>query len=81
MSTGSILRSQWREEEIRTHVRQLGKWFHNLSLGGVETAPDHFLGDYPAFKWRILEQCLPPDLRGPAPCSMPAAMRASIRSK
>ncbi|HLI82452.1 MAG TPA: TIGR04290 family methyltransferase [Bryobacteraceae bacterium] len=64
MSTGSIARGQWTEDEIRARVRQLGKWFHNLRLGGVETAPDHFLGDYPALKWRVLEQCLPRDLRG-----------------
>jgi hypothetical protein len=31
-----------------SEVRELGDWFHNIDLGGVQTAPDHFLGDYPA---------------------------------
>jgi tRNA (mo5U34)-methyltransferase len=51
-------------EEIRRRVHDLGKWFHNLNLGGVLTAPDHFLGDYPAVKWRQFAHTLPPDLRG-----------------
>jgi tRNA (mo5U34)-methyltransferase len=46
-------------------VAALGPWFHNLHLpGGEETAPDHPLGDFPAFKWRQLEPHLPADLRG-----------------
>lgn len=52
------------QEEIRRRVKSLGKWFHNLDLGGVKTAPDHFLGDYPAVKWRTFAQALPADLRG-----------------
>ena len=32
-------------------VEALGPWFHNIDLGGVATAPNHFLGDYPAVKW------------------------------
>src|SRR4051794_4831759 len=51
-------------EEIRRRVRELGQWFHNLDLGGVQTAPDHFLGDYPAVKWRQFAHALPADLRG-----------------
>src|SRR3954470_22230369 len=51
-------------EEIRRRVRELGQWFHNLDLGGVQTAPDHFLGDYPAIKWRQFADALPADLRG-----------------
>jgi tRNA (mo5U34)-methyltransferase len=43
----------------------LGPWFHNLHLpDGRETAPDHPLGDFPAFKWRQLENVLPIDLAG-----------------
>ena len=64
MRTESIAKPQWTEEEIRNRVHKLGKWFHNLNLGGVETAPNHFLGDYPAFKWRTFERSLPADLRG-----------------
>lgn len=51
-------------EEIRRRVHDLGEWFHNLNLGGVQTAPDHFLGDYPAVKWRHFAHALPADLRG-----------------
>jgi methyltransferase (TIGR04290 family) len=48
---------------LREEVRRLGPWFHNLHLPGrVQTAPDHFLGDFPAFKWRELERSLPSDL-------------------
>jgi tRNA (mo5U34)-methyltransferase len=45
-------------------VRDLGEWFHNLDLGGVQTAPDHFLGDYPSVKWKGFSHAIPPDLRG-----------------
>lgn len=51
-------------EQIRERVRTLGPWFHNLDLHGIQTAPDHFLGDYPALKWRAFEHALPGDLRG-----------------
>jgi tRNA (mo5U34)-methyltransferase len=49
---------------IAQRVRQLGPWFHNLDLRGVRTAPDHFLGDYPAVKWQRFAGALPADLRG-----------------
>jgi tRNA (mo5U34)-methyltransferase len=52
------------QEEIRARVRDLGDWFHNLDLGGVHTAPDHFLGDYPAIKWQSFAHALPDDLTG-----------------
>jgi tRNA (mo5U34)-methyltransferase len=43
----------------------LGPWFHNLHLpDGRQTAPDHPLGDFPAFKWREIGAALPDDLRG-----------------
>jgi tRNA (mo5U34)-methyltransferase len=50
--------------EIRQKAAALGPWFHNLDLRGVQTAPDHFLGDYPALKWRSFSQSIPQDLRG-----------------
>ena len=50
--------------QIEERVRQLGPWFHNLNLRGVQTAPHHFLGDYPAFKFRHFADALPADLRG-----------------
>src|SRR5687768_9004386 len=51
-------------EEIQRRVRELGPWFHNLSLQGVQTAPNHFLGDYPAVKWRRFAHAVPSDLSG-----------------
>jgi tRNA (mo5U34)-methyltransferase len=49
---------------IQQRVRELGPWFHNLDLGGVRTAPDHFLGDYPEVKWRGFAHAIPADLSG-----------------
>src|SRR5918996_4192602 len=51
-------------DEIRTRVEELGPWFHNLNLDGVSTAPGHFLGDYPAVKWRQFADQVPEDLSG-----------------
>ncbi len=51
-------------EEIRARVEALGPWFHNLDLDGVHTAPAHFLGDYPAVKWRRFADMIAPDLSG-----------------
>lgn len=52
------------ERELRRQVAELGEWFHNLDLGGIRTAPEHFLGDFPGNKWRHLAPCLPEDLAG-----------------
>lgn len=51
-------------EDLRRRVEELAPWFHNLRLGGVQTAPDHFLGDYPANKWARFAHVLPQDLSG-----------------
>jgi tRNA (mo5U34)-methyltransferase len=50
--------------EIEAEVRRLGPWFHNMNLGGVPTAPEHFLGDYPRFKWEKFADAIPRDLTG-----------------
>src|SRR5688572_26835056 len=49
---------------IAARVAELGDWFHNMDLGGVKTAPDHFLGDYPTCKWRTFEHAVPDRLDG-----------------
>ena len=54
----------WSRESIRHRVEGLGQWFHNLDLNGVQTAPNHFLGDYPAAKWRRFAHAIPADLHG-----------------
>lgn len=51
-------------DEIRRRAEALGPWFHNIDLDGVATAPDHFLGDYPAMKWKAFAEAIPQDLRG-----------------
>jgi tRNA (mo5U34)-methyltransferase len=56
----SLLDPVTREERIAA----LGPWFHNIELNGVQTAPDHFLGDYPRFKFRRFEPIVPKDLTG-----------------
>jgi tRNA (mo5U34)-methyltransferase len=58
------LASHLTAEAIRARVQDLGKWFHNLDLRGVQTAPDHFLGDYPRNKWKSFANAIPSDLRG-----------------
>ena len=50
--------------QIRTRVEALAPWFHNMDLGGVRTAPDHFLYDYPNNKWSRFAHVVPRDLRG-----------------
>jgi tRNA (mo5U34)-methyltransferase len=45
-------------------VRDLGPWFQNMTIGGVQTAPDHFLGNYPQDKWEGFAHVLPADLQG-----------------
>jgi tRNA (mo5U34)-methyltransferase len=49
---------------IQSKVEELGPWFHNLNLRGVMTAPSHFLGDYPAFKFREFASAIPEDMSG-----------------
>ena len=51
-------------EQIQQRIQELGTWFHNIDLSGIQTAPEHFLGDYPAQKWRRFARALPPDLHG-----------------
>jgi tRNA (mo5U34)-methyltransferase len=49
----------------RREIVDLGPWFHNLHLpDGSQTAPNHPLGDFPAFKWQQLQAHLPRDLTG-----------------
>jgi tRNA (mo5U34)-methyltransferase len=50
--------------EIEKRVNELGPWFHNIVLQGVQTAPNHFLGDYPSAKWRNFQHAIPQDLSG-----------------
>src|SRR5437868_3736432 len=51
-------------ESLRRRISELGDWFHNLDLHGVSTAPTHFLGDFPAVKWKHISSVIPEDLDG-----------------
>jgi len=53
-----------RPTSLRARIEALAPWFHNLQLDGIATAPDHFLGDYPSFKWQSFADALPLDLTG-----------------
>lgn len=53
-----------RTASLAARIRALGPWFHNLVLDGIETAPEHFLGDYPRRKFQRFAPALPADLRG-----------------
>lgn len=67
MSTLRTLQSRGdaANEELGAELRRLGPWFHNLHLpDGSQTAPDHPLGDFPAFKWSLIAPHLPADLTG-----------------
>ena len=50
--------------ETQKRIDELGAWFQNLNLNGVQTAPQHFLGDYPAVKFARFAHALPEDLTG-----------------
>ncbi|MGB3610543.1 MAG: TIGR04290 family methyltransferase [Cellvibrio sp.] len=53
------------EAAIAEQVKALQPWFHNLHLpDGTQTAPDHFLGDFPSYKWQEIAPWLPDDLTG-----------------
>ena len=63
-SDTSRVNGTWTPESIERRVRELGDWFHNIDLRGVQTAPHHFLGDYPSLKWRAFADVIPQDLTG-----------------
>src|SRR4051794_28257419 len=63
----SVVESRLRalpRSDLKERIAALGPWFHNINLGGVWTAPDHFLGDYPGGKFRRFAAHLPEDLSG-----------------
>jgi len=52
------------QDEIRRRIEALGEWFHDMDLGGVRTAPNHFLWGYPANKFKHFSRVVPADLTG-----------------
>ncbi|MCW8196139.1 TIGR04290 family methyltransferase [Proteobacteria bacterium 005FR1] len=58
-------RKGYHSSDTHQEVAAKAPWFHNLHLpDGTQTAPDHFLGDFPAYKWQELEPALPANLDG-----------------
>ena len=51
-------------EELARRIADLGEWFHNIDLKGVQTAPNHFLGDFPRVKWKHIAPAFPEDMTG-----------------
>jgi tRNA (mo5U34)-methyltransferase len=57
--------SQVAKFSLADDIAALAPWFHNLHLpDGTQTVPDHFLGDFPTFKWEQIRDHLPADLTG-----------------
>jgi tRNA (mo5U34)-methyltransferase len=53
------------DDALRQKVEALAPWFQNIDLGnGLMTAPEHFLGDYPRFKFARFASVIPADLTG-----------------
>lgn len=63
MTTG-LSRTTLSREEIARRIEELGPWFHNLELGGIQTAPNHFLGDYPSIKACRFWHLIAPEIEG-----------------
>jgi tRNA (mo5U34)-methyltransferase len=61
-----VRKESWRTmyEQTTTNVIDRFKpWFHNLHLpSGVQTAPNHPLGDFPTNKWQQVSDHIPLDL-------------------
>lgn len=64
ISIAKKLGSERLMSEITERVAELGPWFHNLHLGSIETAPQHFLGDYPEVKYKRFRDAIPANLTG-----------------
>src|SRR5579884_1479889 len=52
------------QQELTRQISEMGEWFHNINLKGIQTAPNHFLGDFPNVKWKNIAPALPEDLSG-----------------
>lgn len=44
-------------DALKHQIEVLSPWLHNIHLpGDIQTAPDHPLGDFPAFKWEVMDR-------------------------
>lgn len=61
----TTLTQQTIDSKTTQEIAALAPWFHNLHLpDGSQTFPNHWLGDFPRFKWLQIADSLPADLRG-----------------
>jgi tRNA (mo5U34)-methyltransferase len=52
-------------ESITAEIAALAPWYHNIHLpNGYQTAPGHYFGDFPAFKWEEIKLYIPENLEG-----------------
>ena len=56
--------SSLSQSAIREQIEALAPWFHDMDLGGVRTAPNHFLWGYPGSKFSRFAHAIPEDLTG-----------------
>ena len=57
--------AQSETDRVKREILELGPWFHNIHLpGGLQTAPEHPIGDFPACKWVQIAPRIPEDLTG-----------------
>ena len=52
------------DDDLARRIEALAPWFHNLRLGGHQTAPGHFLGDFPRTKFERFAHAIPERLDG-----------------
>jgi tRNA (mo5U34)-methyltransferase len=65
MNTRLEQREEVDRARLESEITTLAPWFHNLHLpDGTQTAPAHFLGDFPRYKWETLAPHLPSNLEG-----------------
>jgi tRNA (mo5U34)-methyltransferase len=63
--TTEIRSSEPVSQRVDQAIEELRPWFHNIHLpDGSQTAPNHPLGDFPAYKWKAIGPHLPTDLTG-----------------
>jgi len=60
----SLSQTDVDECTLKRQIDSMGPWFHNLHLNGIQTAPNHFLGDYPEIKFAAFRDALPSDMTG-----------------
>ena len=53
------------KQKISLQIEALKPWFHNIHLpGNIQTAPGHYFGDFPKFKWEQVKKSVPTNLEG-----------------